>query len=109
MIGSSCNEKNCPGWLAAIIVGMIMYFAVTVMWITDVHAGEVRVEITRELPDEKQMIVQEFPDEDLFAMWMGGKLEGEGCDPYVTEIRIFRNYQPKQEYGGSMLPNGPQE
>jgi len=109
MIGSSCNEKNCPGWLGALIAGMVMYFAVTVMWITDVHAGEVRVEITRELPDEKQMIVQEFPDEELFAMWMGGKLEGEGCDPYVTEIRIFRNYQPKQEYGGSMLPNGPQE
>jgi len=109
MIGSSCNEKNCPGWLGALIAGMVMYFAVTVMWITDVHAGEVRVEITRELPDEKQFIVQEFPDEDLFAMWMGGKLEGEGCDPYVTEIRIFRNYQPKQEYGGSMLPNGPQE
>ena len=109
MIGTSCNEKNCPGWLGALIAGMVMYFAVTVMWITDVHAGEVRVEITRELPDEKQFIVQEFPDEDLFAMWMGGKLEGEGCDPYVTEIRIFRNYQPKQEYGGSMLPNGPQE
>jgi hypothetical protein len=30
-------------------------------------------------------------------MWMGGKMEGEGCDPYVTEIRIFRNYQPKQD------------
>ena len=109
MIGSSCNEKNCPGWLGAMIVGIVMYFAVTVMWITDAHAGQVRVEITRELPEEKQMIVQEFPDEELFQMWMGGKMEGEGCDPYVTEIRIFRNYQPKQEYGGSMLPDGPQE
>ena len=58
-------------------------------------AGDVRVEITRELPDETQHIVQQFHDEDSFAMWMGGKLEGEGCDPYVTEIRIFRNYQPK--------------
>jgi hypothetical protein len=59
------------------------------------YAGDVRVEITRELPEEKQFIVQEFHDEDAFAMWMGGKLEGEGCDPYVTEIRIFRNYVPK--------------
>ena len=109
MIGSSCNEKNCPGWLAAIVVGMVMYFAVTVMWISEAHAGEVRVEIKRELPDETQHIVQQFHDEDSFAMWMGGKLEGEGCDPYVTEIKIFRNYVPKQEYGGGMLPNGPQE
>lgn len=58
-------------------------------------AGDVRVEIKRELPDETQHIVQQFHDEDSFAMWMSGKLEGEGCDPYVTEIRIFRNYQPK--------------
>jgi len=95
MIGSSCNEKNCPGWAAALLMGVIAYVVVAVMFIKDVSAGEVRVEITRELPDEKQFIVQSFPDEDLFAMWMGGKLEGEGCDPYVSEIRIFRNYQPK--------------
>ena len=102
MIGSSCNEKNCPGWLGAMIVGIVMYFAVTVMWITDAHAGEVRVEITRELPEEKQMIVQHFYDEDSFQMWMGGKMEGEGCDPYVTEIRIFRNYQPKEQPVGEL-------
>ena len=95
MIGSSCNEKNCPGWAAALLMGVIAYVVVAVMFIKDVSAGEVRVEITRELPDEKQFIVQSFPDEDLFAMWMSGKLEGEGCDPYVSEIRIFRNYQPK--------------
>jgi hypothetical protein len=58
------------------------------------YAGDVRVEIKRELPEETQHIVQQFHDEDSFAMWMGGKLEGEGCDPYVTEIRIFRNYSP---------------
>lgn len=62
---------------------------------TALLAGDVRVEIKRELPDETQHIVQQFHDEDSFAMWMSGKLEGEGCDPYVTEIRIFRNYQPK--------------
>ena len=95
MIGSSCNEKNCPGWLAAIVVGMIGYFAVTVMFINDALAGEVRVEITRELPDEKQLVVQHFYDEDSFMMWMGSKMEGEGCDPYVSEIKILRDYQPK--------------
>ena len=96
MLGTSCNEKNCPGWVAALVVGMFAYFAVTIMFINDVYAGDVRVEITRELPSETQHIVQQFHDEDSFAMWMGGKLEGEGCDPYVTEIRIFRNYQPQE-------------
>lgn len=94
MIGTSCNEKNCPGWLAALVVGMFAYFAVTVMFINDVYA-DVRVEITRDLPNEKQMIIQEFPDEELFSMWMITKLEEE-CDPYVNEIRIIRNYQPKE-------------
>ena len=56
--------------------------------------AEVRVEITRELPDEKQLIIQSFPDEDLFQMWMGMKME-EGCDPYVTEVLIIRDYQPE--------------
>jgi hypothetical protein len=60
------------------------------------HA-DVRVEIKRELPDETQHIVQQFHDEDSFAMWMGGKLEGEGCDPYVTEIKIYRNWEPKEQ------------
>ena len=95
MIGSSCNEKNCPGWLAAIVVGMIGYFIVTIMFINDALAGEVRVEITRELPDEKQLVVQHFHDQDSFMMWMASKMEGEGCDPYVSEIKILRDYQPK--------------
>ena len=95
MIGSSCNEKNCPGWVAALVVGMVMYFVVTIMWISEATAGEVRVEITRELPEEKQLVVQHFYDEDSFMMWMGSKMEGEGCDPYVSEIKILRNYQPK--------------
>ena len=95
MIGTSCNEKNCPGWVAALVVGMVMYFVVTIMWISEATAGEVRVEITRELPEEKQLVVQHFYDEDSFMMWMGSKMEGEGCDPYVSEIKILRDYQPK--------------
>jgi len=92
----SCNEKNCPGWVAALVVGMVMYFVVTIMWISEATAGEVRVEITRELPEEKQLVVQHFYDEDSFMMWMGSKMEGEGCDPYVTNINIIRNYEPKE-------------
>jgi hypothetical protein len=93
MLGTSCNEKNCKGWVPALLAGLLIILLV--LFSAIVEAGEVRVEIIRELPDERQFIVQSFPDEDLFAMWMGGKLEGEGCDPYVTEIKIFRNYQPK--------------
>jgi len=96
MVGTSCNEKNCPGWVAALVVGMVMYFVVTIMWISEATAGEVRVEITRELPEEKQLVVQHFYDEDSFMMWMGSKREGEGCDPYVTHINIIRNYEPKE-------------
>jgi len=97
MVGTSCNEKNCPGWLAALVVGMFAYFAVTVMFINDVYA-DVRVEIIRELPDERQTIVQVFDDEELFAMWFTSKLE-EGCDPYVTDVNIDRAYNP-QDGGG---------
>jgi hypothetical protein len=96
MLGSSCNENSCPGWLAAMIVGIVGYIVVTVMFLNDVMAGEVRVEITRELPEEKQLVVQHFYDEDSFMMWMATKMEGEGCDPYVSEIKVFRNYEPKE-------------
>lgn len=97
MIGSSCNEKNCPGWIPALAAGLLMVLIVLFSALSEAIAGEVRVEITRELPDETQHIVQQFHDEDSFQMWMGGKMEGEGCDPYVSEIRIFRNYQPKEQ------------
>jgi flagellar biosynthesis regulator FlbT len=95
MIGSSCNENNCPGWIAALIVGMIGYFIVTIMFINEAMA-DVRVEITRELPEEKQLVVQQFDDEEMFQMWMATKME-DSCDPYVSEIKIIRNYQPNQD------------
>jgi hypothetical protein len=95
MLGTSCNEKNCPGWKSALMAGVVLIVMLLSGVINDAFAGDVRVEIKRELPDETQHIVQQFHDEDSFAMWMSGKLEGEGCDPYVTEIKIFRNYQPK--------------
>jgi hypothetical protein len=97
MIGSSCNEKNCPGWIPTLAAGLLMVLIVLFSALSEAIAGEVRVEITRELPDETQHIVQQFHDEDSFQMWMGDKMESEGCDPYVSEIRIFRNYQPKEQ------------
>jgi len=97
MIGTSCNEKNCPGWLPAVVAGLAMIVFVLLTAINDAHAGEVRVEITRELPEEKQLVVQHFYDEDSFMMWMGSKMEGEGCDPYVTNINIIRNYEPPNQ------------
>jgi hypothetical protein len=96
MIGTSCNEKNCPGWVPAVVAGLAMIVFVLFTAINDAHAGEVRVEITRELPEEKQLVVQHFYDEDSFAMWMVSKLEDDGCDPYVSEIKIIRNYEPKE-------------
>lgn len=95
MIGNSCNEKNCPGWLPAMLAGVVMIVMVLIGFVNDAHAGEVRVEITRELPEEKQLVVQHFYDEDSFMMWMSSKMEGEGCDPYVSNINIIRNYQPE--------------
>jgi hypothetical protein len=98
MLPSNCNSKNCPGAGIAIVAGILMMIIVTVFGVvTDAHAGEVRVEITRELPEERQLVVQHFYDEDSFMMWMGSKMEGEGCDPYVTDIRIIRNYQPPEQ------------
>lgn len=97
MIGSSCNERNCPGWVPALIAGALMVLFVMISAIGDAVAGEVRVEITRDLPNEKQMVVQHFYDEDSFMMWMGAKMEDEGCDPYVSEIKIFRNYVPEEK------------
>jgi len=67
----------------------------TLIAVSSLAFADVRVEITRELPEEKQLVVQQFHDEDSFMMWMANKMEGEGCDPYVSEIRIYRNYQPK--------------
>jgi hypothetical protein len=97
MLGTSCNEKNCPGWKSALMAGVVLIVMMMSGVVNDAFAGDVRVEIKRELPDETQHIVQQFYDEDSFAMWMSGKLEGEGCDPYVTEIKIFRNYQPDDQ------------
>jgi hypothetical protein len=94
MLPGNCNEKNCPGWVPALVAGAAMFVFVMTGLVSDANA-DVRVEITRELPDERQIVIQQFPDEDLFSMWFTSKLE-EGCDPYVSDIKIIRNYEPKE-------------
>jgi len=92
MIGSSCNEKNCPGWLGAIVAGMLMYFAVTFMWITDAHAEEVSQEVVvtfdRELPFKSYQFTRTFEDKEAFEMWLALRLEDKGCDPYLKSMHI---------------------
>jgi len=89
---SNCTDKSCPGWMAAMVVGIIMYIVVTVMFMKDVLA-DVRMEITRNLPEGQRIIVQEFNDKDEFAMWMAARLEDD-CKPGVTKINIDLDYVP---------------
>ena len=88
MIGTSCNEKNCPGWVAALVVGMFAYFAVTVMFIKDVYAQEVVVTFDRELPFKSYQFTRTFEDKDAFEMWLMTRLEDKGCDPYLKSMNI---------------------
>jgi len=58
-------------------------------------SADVRVEITRELPEGTRVIVQEFNDTDEFAMWMATRLEqDEGCKPGVKQVLINLDYKP---------------
>jgi len=55
-------------------------------------SADVKVTITRDLPNERQYIVQQFPDMDGFEMWMQQRLEDNGCDPYVTHMKVEFDY-----------------
>ena len=89
MLGSSCNERNCPGWVPALAAGALMVLLVMFSAISDAMA-DVRVEIDRYLPDgSEQTVVRQFNDVVEFEMWMEDRLERKGCDPYSTEMRIF--------------------
>jgi hypothetical protein len=90
---SNCDENKCPGWIFAIAIGIVMYFTMTFMWITDARA-DVRVDMTRELPNETQHIVRTFNDREDFEMWMSMRLEDGGCDPYVTKMVVNLNSNP---------------
>jgi len=88
-----CTENKCPGWIFALAIGIVMYFAATFMWISVAHA-DVRVDMTRELPNETQHIVRTFNDREDFEMWMSMRLEDGGCDPYVTKMVVNLNSNP---------------
>jgi len=72
----------------------------TMVFISNASNADVRMEITRELPEGTRIIVQEFNDTEEFAMWMATRLDSdEGCKPGVTKINIDLDYKPvwKQE------------
>jgi len=67
--------------------------AATTMMFSTAALADVRVEITRNLPEGQRIIVQEFNDKDEFAMWMATRLEDD-CKPGVTKINIDLDYNP---------------
>jgi len=73
--------KKALGLFLLALLGMIMP-----------ASADVKVTITRDLPNERQHIVQQFPDMDGFEMWMQQRLEDSGCDPYVTEMKVDFDY-----------------
>jgi len=88
MIGTSCNEKNCPGALSVMLIGLVMFVTVMFGFVTDAQAGEVVVTFNRELPDKSVEFTRTFEDKDDFEMWLANRLEGPGCDPYLTDMKI---------------------
>jgi hypothetical protein len=50
----------------------------------------VRIEMTRELPNnETYIVVREFDDLEELLMWYENKVESQTCDPYVTKIEMY--------------------
>ena len=76
--------KKALGFLLLALLGLIMLIMPA--------SADVKVTITRDLPNERQHIVQQFPDMDGFEMWMQQRLEDSGCDPYVTEMKVDFDY-----------------
>jgi len=78
----------------------MLLLLVTTVFSMNIANADVRVEITRNLPEGTRIIVQEFNDTEEFAMWMATRLDSdEGCKPGVTKINIDLDYKPvwKQE------------
>jgi len=68
---------------------------ITSIFILPAANADVRVEITRNLPEGQRVIVQEFHDKDEFAMWMATRLDSDdGCKPGVVAINIDLDYTP---------------
>ena len=95
MIGTSCNEKNCPGAFGVMILGLVMFVTVMFGFVTDAQAGEVVVTFNRELPNKSVEFSRTFEDKDAFEMWLADRLETKGCDPYLTDMKI--QFKPQEE------------
>ena len=69
---------------------MKLLFALLLIAVSSIATADVRVEIDRYMPDgSEQTVVRQFNDNVEFEMWMEDRLERKGCDPYVTQLRIF--------------------
>ena len=90
MIGTSCNEKNCPGALGVMLIGLVMFVTVMFGFVTNANA-EVVVTFNRDLPLKSYEFTRTFEDKDSFEMWLAMRLEDEGCDPYLSKIVINFN------------------
>ena len=95
MIGTSCNETNCPGALGVMLIGLVMFVTVMFGFVTDAQAGEVVVTFNRELPNKSVEFSRTFEDKDSFEMWLADRLETKGCDPYLTDMKI--QFKPQEE------------
>ena len=73
-------------------LGVILLIILGVLTLIMPTSADVKVTITRDLPNERQYIVQQFPDMDGFEMWMQQRLEENGCDPYVTDMKVEFDY-----------------
>jgi len=73
-------------------LGVILLIILGVLTLIMPASADVKVTITRDLPNERQYIVQQFPDMDGFEMWMQQRLEENGCDPYVTDMKVEFDY-----------------
>jgi len=73
-------------------LGVILLVILGIVSLVMPASADVKVTITRDLPNERQYIVQQFPDMDGFEMWMQQRLEDKGCDPYVTDMKVEFDY-----------------
>jgi len=96
MLPSNCTNKSCPGWLGALIVGMMAYVVITIMFMKDVMAQEVVVSFERELPYKTFYFTRTFEDKDAFEMWLSDRLETKGCDPYLKNMNI--NFSSNKDF-----------
>lgn len=69
----------------------VVTLIVLVMFGFVANANEVVVTFTRNLPLETYEFTRTFEDKDSFEMWLAMRLEGEGCDPYLSKIVINFN------------------